>query len=54
MAVVLISSFARGAAGRYSDVDLVRFTEDDGTVLPGSDSHLIDGRLVVVIDVTPA
>jgi hypothetical protein len=51
-AVVLMGSFSRGAAGPYSDVDLVRFTEDDGTVLPGSGSHLIDGRLVVVSDVT--
>jgi hypothetical protein len=47
-----MGSFARVAAGPYSDVDLVRFTEDDGTVLPDSGSHLINGRLVVVSDVT--
>ncbi len=51
--VVLMGSHARGTAGPYSDVDLIRFTKDDKTVLPGSGSHLINGRLVVVSDVTP-
>ena len=53
-AVVLMGSYARGAAGPYSDLDLIRFTIDDTAVLPDSGSHLIDGRLVVVSDVTPS
>jgi predicted nucleotidyltransferase len=52
-AVVLMGSYARGAAGLYSDVDLVRYTKDDRIVLPDSGSHLIGSRLVVVSDVTP-
>jgi hypothetical protein len=52
-AVVLMGSYARGAAGPYSDVDLVRFTMDDEVIPPGGGSHLIDGRLVVVSNVTP-
>ena len=52
-AVVLMGSHARGTAGPFSDVDLVRFTQDDETILPGLGSHLINGRLVVVSDVTP-
>ena len=52
-AIVLMGSFARGAAGPFSDVDIVRFTESDETVLPDNGSHLIDGRLVVVSDVNP-
>ena len=53
-ALVLMGSYARGEAGPYSDVDLVRFTLDDETVPPGGGSHLIDGRLVVVSSVTPS
>lgn len=52
-ALVLMGSHARGAAGPYSDVDLVRFTIDDEAVLPGAGSHLINGRLIVVTDITP-
>ena len=52
-AVVLMGSYARGAAGPYSDLDLARFTVDDEAVPPGGGSHLIDGRLVIVTDVTP-
>lgn len=53
-AVVLMGSYARGAAGPYSDIDLVRFTIDDKVSPPGGGSHLLDGRLVVVSDITPA
>lgn len=53
-AVVLMGSHARGTAGRYSDIDLVRFREGEKSVLPGLSSHLIDGRLVVVSEVTPS
>lgn len=52
-AVVLMGSYARRAAGPYSDVDLVRFLLDDEVIPPGSGSHLIDGRLVIVSNVTP-
>jgi len=51
-AMVLMGSYARGGAGPYSDVDLVRFTVDGKAVPPGDGSHLIDGRLVVVSSVT--
>jgi hypothetical protein len=50
-ALVLMGSYARGEAGPYSDIDVVRFT--DGTDLPGAGSSLMDGHLVVVSDVAP-
>lgn len=50
-AIVLMGSYARGEAGPYSDIDVVRFT--DGTELTGASSYLIDGHLVVVSDVKP-
>ncbi|MFO7679368.1 MAG: nucleotidyltransferase domain-containing protein [Chloroflexota bacterium] len=53
-AIVLMGSYARGDAGPFSDVDLVRFTVAEITDLPGNGSHLIADRLVVVSDVTPA
>ncbi len=53
-AVVLMGSYARGEAGTFSDVDLVRFTRDEESTLGGISSYLIDGRLVVVSDVTPS
>lgn len=46
-ALVLWGSHARGDAGPYSDVDLMRFTEDGGPSPPG-ESHLVLGRLVTV------
>jgi hypothetical protein len=53
-AIVLTGSYARGDAGPWSDVDLLRFVSDDAADLVGSGSHLIDGRLVVVSNVVPA
>jgi len=50
-AIVLMGSYARGEAGSYSDIDVVRFT--DGMVLPGAGSYLMDRHLVVVSNVTP-
>jgi hypothetical protein len=50
-AIVLMGSYARGEAGPYSDIDVVRFT--GGTDLPGDGSYLMDGHLVVVSDVAP-
>jgi hypothetical protein len=53
-AVALMGSFARGEAGRFSDVDVVRFWGDAAAApFPLAGSHLIEGRLVVVSDVTP-
>ena len=51
-AVVLMGSHARGDAGPYSDVDLVRFVAEESADLAGAGSHLIDGVLVVVGNVT--
>lgn len=53
-AIVLMGSHARGDAGPYSDVDLVRFVEEAHGELAGAGSHLIDGVLVVVSNVTPS
>ncbi len=51
-AITLMGSYARGEAGPYSDVDLVRFARGD--IRPPDDgSHWIDGRLVVVSTHTP-
>jgi hypothetical protein len=52
-ALVLVGSYARGDAHPFSDVDLVRFTTATAPSLPGSGSHLVDGRLVVVSDASP-
>jgi hypothetical protein len=49
-ALVLMGSYARGDAGPFSDIDVVRFS--DGTELPGAGSYLMDGHLVVVSNVT--
>lgn len=53
-AIVLVGSYARADAGPWSDVDLLRFVGDEAKDLAGSGSHLIDGRLVNVSNVTPA
>lgn len=53
-ALVLMGSYARGDANPYSDVDLVRFTAADTPPLPAAGSHLLDGRLVVVMDAGPS
>ena len=52
-AIALMGSHARGDAGPYSDVDLVRFVAAGAGELEGAGSHLIDGLLVVVSNVTP-
>ena len=49
-AVALMGSHARGDAGPYSDVDLVRLVET--AEVEGAGSYLIDDRLVVVSNVT--
>lgn len=51
-AVVLMGSQARGEAGPFSDIDLVRLVRDT-TPLPLTGSHWWQGRLVTVSDVTP-
>jgi len=51
-AMLLMGSFARGEAGPFSDVDLVRII-DKGEEVPNEDeSYLIDDRLIVVGSVT--
>jgi hypothetical protein len=52
-AIVLMGSHARGEAGPYSDIDLVRFVEEGAGDLPGSGSHLIDDTLVTISNVEP-
>ncbi|MEZ4737496.1 MAG: nucleotidyltransferase domain-containing protein [Caldilineaceae bacterium] len=52
-AIVLMGSHARGDAGPYSDVDLVRFVAEEAADLTGAGSHLRDGVLVVISNATP-
>ena len=49
-AIALMGSFARGDAGQFSDVDLVRFTKTGAD----AQTHTINNRLVVVSEVAPA
>jgi len=50
-AIVLVGSFARGEAGHFSDVDLVRFLAPDSPEDAEARSFIIDDRLVVVSNV---
>jgi hypothetical protein len=50
-AIVLMGSFARGEAGHFSDVDLVRFLAPDAPEDAEARSFIIDDRLVVVSNV---
>jgi hypothetical protein len=52
-AIALMGSHARGQAGPYSDIDLVRFVVTGAGDLPGHGSYLIDDQLVVVSNVEP-
>lgn len=51
-AFVLMGSYARGDAGPFSDVDLVRFVNDETE--HEADTHLVEGTLLVVSTVPPA
>jgi hypothetical protein len=53
-AVALMGSFARGDAGLFSDVDLVLFTASETKESATPETHLVEGQLVVVSEVTPA
>ena len=53
-AMALIGSFARGDAGQFSDVDILRFFAEEAGNRPGAGSHAVDGRLVVVSDIAEA
>lgn len=53
VALVLMGSYARGDAGRYSDVDLGRFLAEDSGPGP-AETYFLDGHFVVVSDVGPA
>ncbi|MEM7019248.1 MAG: nucleotidyltransferase domain-containing protein [Pseudomonadota bacterium] len=48
-ALVLMGSYARGDAGPFSDIDLVRFVDNVGQTEP--QSYLIEDKLVVVSEV---
>ena len=50
LAIALMGSFARGDAGSYSDVDIVRFRDSDPTT-ESAETRLIDQRFVVISDV---
>lgn len=51
MALVVMGSFARGDAGPFSDVDLVRFVREDGGA--ATQTVFLGDQLVVVSSVTP-
>ena len=51
-AIVLMGSYARGDAGLFSDIDLVRFVAATAQP-PDTGSHLIDDHLLVVSNVVP-
>ncbi|MGH2542070.1 MAG: nucleotidyltransferase domain-containing protein [Ardenticatenaceae bacterium] len=53
-AIVLMGSHARGEAGPFSDVDLVRFLGAGAPKPPGDGTYLIEGHLVVVSSASPA
>lgn len=52
-AIVLMGSYARGQAGPFSDIDLVRFTAAPEPAFPDNGAHSIDGYLVMVSTVAP-
>lgn len=52
VALVLMGSHARGDAGPFSDVDLVRF-HAQGVATGSAETHLLGGHFVVVSDVYP-
>jgi hypothetical protein len=53
-AIALMGSHARGEARPFSDIDLHRYIHELLEDLPGSGSHLIEDRLVVVFDARPS
>lgn len=62
VALVLMGSHARGDAGPYSDIDLVRFYSQNshgqdnvgpGTAASSAETYLLGGHFVVVSDVYP-
>jgi hypothetical protein len=53
-AIALLGSRARGDAGPYSDVDLVRLVDAGAAELSGRGSYLLDDQLVVVSNLEPA
>lgn len=52
-AIALLGSHARGDAGPFSDVDLLRLLTAGGPGLPDNGTHLIDGQLINVSSATP-
>lgn len=52
-AIVLLGSWARGDAGTYSDIDVLRLVTDDAKDLPGAGSRMWNARLLNVGNVPP-
>jgi hypothetical protein len=52
-ALVLLGSHARGDAGPFSDIDLLRLVDESLASLPGDGSHLMNGCLVVASTAGP-
>lgn len=52
--IALLGSHARGDAGPFSDVDLMRLLAADAPELPDNRTHLVDGQLVNVSSATLA
>lgn len=53
-AIALLGSHARGDAGPFSDVDLLRLLAAGAPELPDNGTHLVDGQLVNVSSATAA
>jgi hypothetical protein len=53
-AIALLGSHARGDAGPFSDVDLLRLVAAGTPELPDNGTHLIEGRLINVGSAGPA
>jgi len=53
-AIVLMGSYSRGIQGVFSDIDLVRFIDEQANPKHKDGSYIIDNYLVVVSSVRPA
>lgn len=53
-AIALMGSYARGDAGLFSDIDLVRFLDEEPKEPLKASTHIIEGQLVVVSTIPPS